>query len=101
MEELTVKRNKHCKKPSSREELELLDKKVRLTIFKIDLSNLLICLLVFLQELIDRILQLEAHTYQLKNIIKKCDSNGKSARKSGKPFDFTQYVFIMKASCVT
>ncbi|XP_063986627.1 tRNA pseudouridine(38/39) synthase [Diachasmimorpha longicaudata] len=70
MEELSVKRNKHHKNQSSREQLELLDKK----------------------DLIDRILQLEAHTFQLKNIIKKSDStNGQSVcKKSGKPFDFTQ-----------
>ncbi|XP_015124476.1 tRNA pseudouridine(38/39) synthase isoform X2 [Diachasma alloeum] len=75
MEELSVKRNKHHKNQSSREELELLDKK----------------------DLIDRILQLEAHTFQLKNIIKKSDStNGKSvSKKSGKPFDFTQNICKM------
>ncbi|XP_008549718.1 tRNA pseudouridine(38/39) synthase [Microplitis demolitor] len=61
---VTKSRNKNL---SSRKELELLDK----------------------QELIDKVLQLEAHTIQLKNIIKKVD-NVKSDKKQGKVFDFAQ-----------
>ncbi|KAH0544041.1 tRNA pseudouridine(38/39) synthase [Cotesia glomerata] len=66
MEEVIVAKTRN-KNLSSRKELELLDK----------------------QELIDRILQLEAHTVQLKNIIKKSDGV-KYDKKQGKVFDFNQ-----------
>ncbi|KAG8037986.1 hypothetical protein G9C98_006311 [Cotesia typhae] len=66
MEEVIVAKSRN-KNLSSRKELELLDK----------------------QELIDRILQLEAHTVQLKNIIKKSDGV-KYDKKQGKVFDFNQ-----------
>uniref|UniRef100_A0A0C9Q1B3 PUS3_0 protein n=1 Tax=Fopius arisanus TaxID=64838 RepID=A0A0C9Q1B3_9HYME len=62
MEEISVKRVKHFKNQSCRENLQLLDKK------------------------------LEAHTFQLKNIMRNSDkTHGKSgSNQSGKPFDFVR-----------
>ncbi|XP_034938711.1 tRNA pseudouridine(38/39) synthase [Chelonus insularis] len=71
MEDLIVKKTKANKNLSSRKELELLDK----------------------NELIEKLLQSEAHILQLKNIIKKSnisDVKSSTPKKSGKSFDFSQ-----------
>lgn len=68
--ENNIVRSKNFKKKLTKSELELLDK----------------------NDLIDKILQLDAHIIQLKNVIKKSDRNFKCSgpQESSKSFDFSQ-----------
>ncbi|KAK0078921.1 hypothetical protein PV325_001933 [Microctonus aethiopoides] len=69
MEEISIEKKRINKNSSSKNALELLDK----------------------NDLIDKILQLEAHINQLKNIIKKSETGDQQKtkrKKSDRPFDF-------------
>lgn len=49
----------------------------------------------FLQDLVNRVQQLEAHVTQLRNIVLKQDGSkteGQGRRKQQREFDFTRYV---------
>lgn len=96
-ENLTVFVNRR-KKLTTKQELEKCSKEVghahQLDIdFVLKFGQNFIDLFVFLsQELIDRILQLESHNQQLKNVLKKemNIADGSTSNNNQKKFDFTK-----------